>query len=304
MARSLTPKQEGYCQARAQGKNPSAAYRLSRDTSKMSTATVNANAKKMERKLHIKARIEELRRDSRESPLPTASRDASAGGLSLSPKREAFARFFVETSNACEAYRRAFNVRPKTKPQTVAKRASELLADGKVAGRISQLRAELAKRHDVDLDRWLAEQTAIGFADITEAVEWGETVVVRNEKGEIVDERQSVRVKASRDMPRQIRTAIQSIKQRKDGGLEVKFHSKQGALDAIAKHMGWFEKDNRQASEAAADALAAAADRSGDDLARRLALMLSRGAEARRKRQAGGGEIHAAPNSSNQTTRD
>jgi hypothetical protein len=81
---TLTNKEEAYCQAQAQGKGPSAAYRASRDCSKMSAATINANAKKLERKPAIKARIEELRQrgeSSRESSAAAPNKFAAANGL-------------------------------------------------------------------------------------------------------------------------------------------------------------------------------------------------------------------------------
>ncbi|APY15824.1 hypothetical protein GJU94_13130 [Brucella sp. 10RB9214] len=53
--------------------------------------------------------------------------------MSLTPKQEAFARAYVETGNASEAYRRAYNVGDKTKPESVWVKASELLANGKVS---------------------------------------------------------------------------------------------------------------------------------------------------------------------------
>src|SRR5262245_33472693 len=60
----LAPKQEAYAHARTAGKRPSDAYRASRDTSRMATSTINANAKRLERKPAVKARIEQLRRES------------------------------------------------------------------------------------------------------------------------------------------------------------------------------------------------------------------------------------------------
>ncbi len=71
----------------------------------------------------------------------------------LTPKQEAFACAYVETGNASEAYRRAYDVAPDCKPNTVEKRACELLKNGKVAGRVEQLQAAHAERHNVTIDR-------------------------------------------------------------------------------------------------------------------------------------------------------
>lgn len=65
--------------------------------------------------------------------------------MALTPKQEAFACAYVETGNASEAYRRAYNAE-NMKPETVWKRACELLAGGKVAGRVSELQAAATER--------------------------------------------------------------------------------------------------------------------------------------------------------------
>ena len=81
----MTPKERAYCRARAEGKGPAAAFKASRDTSKMSSATIHSNAKRMERKPHIKAGIEQMRRELRNlrwAPITTRAhaREGQTGG--------------------------------------------------------------------------------------------------------------------------------------------------------------------------------------------------------------------------------
>jgi len=76
--------------------------------------------------------------------------------VALTVKKEHFARAFVETSNQSEAYRRAYNT-SKMKTETIAKRASELMQDGEVAGMVAELKAVHAKRHAVTVDSLIAE---------------------------------------------------------------------------------------------------------------------------------------------------
>lgn len=64
----------------------------------------------------------------------------------LTAKQEAFCRAFIETGNASEAYRIAYDVGENTKPETVWKRSSELLSNGAVSGRVAELKAEAAER--------------------------------------------------------------------------------------------------------------------------------------------------------------
>ena len=60
-------------------------------------------------------------------------------GDKLTPKQEEFARVYVETSNASEAYRQAYDVGEKTKPNVIWVKASETLANGKVSVRVAEL---------------------------------------------------------------------------------------------------------------------------------------------------------------------
>jgi phage terminase small subunit len=74
----------------------------------------------------------------------------------LTIKQEAFAVAYVETGNASEAYRQAYSA-DSMKPETIHKRASELLMNGEVAGRLAQLRAEAAARSSITVDSLLDE---------------------------------------------------------------------------------------------------------------------------------------------------
>lgn len=74
----------------------------------------------------------------------------------LTIKQETFCQKYIETGNASEAYRQAYNAEGM-KPATVNKRSSELLANGAIAGRLSELRGEVAKAHGVTVASLIAE---------------------------------------------------------------------------------------------------------------------------------------------------
>ena len=74
----------------------------------------------------------------------------------LTPKQENFCLAYLETGNASEAYRRAYDAGGMA-AATVNKRASELLDNGEVAGRIEELREPILKRHAITVDDLLAE---------------------------------------------------------------------------------------------------------------------------------------------------
>lgn len=72
--------------------------------------------------------------------------------MTLTPKQEAFAKAYLETSNASEAYRRAYDAGRMTDKQ-IHEEACKLRGHPKVSQRVEQLQQRHAKRHDITLDR-------------------------------------------------------------------------------------------------------------------------------------------------------
>lgn len=75
----------------------------------------------------------------------------------LTPKQEHFAQIYVETSNASEAYRQAYDVGENTKPESVWQEACRTLADPKVTSRVGELQKTMQGRHNVTVDRLARE---------------------------------------------------------------------------------------------------------------------------------------------------
>ena len=67
--------------------------------------------------------------------------------------------------NQSDAYRAAYDA-SKTKPDVVSVKASQLMADGKVAVRVNQLRADLA-----DKQLWTRQDSVAELADIAKGSE-------------------------------------------------------------------------------------------------------------------------------------
>lgn len=76
--------------------------------------------------------------------------------MSLTPKQEAFALAYIETGNASEAYRRAYDA-GKMKPETVNRNAKALLDHNKIATRLAELRKSAEKRHGMTVEDLLLE---------------------------------------------------------------------------------------------------------------------------------------------------
>lgn len=69
----------------------------------------------------------------------------------LTPKQERFVQAYIETGNATEAYRQAYDAE-NMKDSTISVKASELLGNGKIAVRFEELSEHHQKRHDINVD--------------------------------------------------------------------------------------------------------------------------------------------------------
>jgi phage terminase small subunit len=77
-------------------------------------------------------------------------------GTMLTPKQENFCLAYVETGNASEAYRRVYSVE-NMKPESVNRKAKELIDDGKVTARIEELRASAREAAKLTLEKHLRD---------------------------------------------------------------------------------------------------------------------------------------------------
>ena len=70
----------------------------------------------------------------------------------LTPKQVVFAMVYVETGNASEAYRTAYDVASTTTDNTINSQAWKLRKKPKIAQRILELQESMRKRHEVTID--------------------------------------------------------------------------------------------------------------------------------------------------------
>jgi phage terminase small subunit len=74
----------------------------------------------------------------------------------MTPKQEAFCLAYVETGNASEAYRRAYDAENMS-AEAVAVEASKLLKRPNVALRVAELQAAHVERHKFTVDDMIAQ---------------------------------------------------------------------------------------------------------------------------------------------------
>ena len=73
----------------------------------------------------------------------------------MTPKQELFAQAYLETSNASEAYKRAYNTQANA--NTVNRKASQLLKHPEVIKHLADLQAIHRQRHKLTIDDILQE---------------------------------------------------------------------------------------------------------------------------------------------------
>jgi len=159
--------------------------------------------------------------------------------MGLTPRQEKFAQEFVLTGNASEAYRRAYPKSLDWKPESVSRKASELLGTVKVSARVAELQKEVKEKFDISAERLLLEQSRIALFDHRRLFD---------DKGNLLP---------PSEMPDDVAASVAGVKilHRKivegenssveSAIIEVKLWNKNTALDSLFKNKGLYEKDNR-----------------------------------------------------------
>jgi len=142
----------------------------------------------------------------------------------LTIKQNNFCNYYLETGNASEAYRRAYSCENMA-PNTINRKAIELLNNGMITARVGHLQTALQERSDISKDEAVKELTNIVRARVTD---------VLTAKG------LTVRIKSLDELPDDVVSCISFIKKIK-GGIEVKLYDKIAAIDRLSKLLGWDE---------------------------------------------------------------
>lgn len=159
--------------------------------------------------------------------------------MALTPKQEKFCIEYIKTGNKSEAYRLAYDTENMS-DETIHVKANELSNNGKVRVRIEELQKDIAERNKIDIDELVQTLANIVRFDIAELYD-------KNDK-----------LKSIHDIPKEQREAIEELtvleeyqgygKERELIGFtkKIKASGKQAAIDKLLKHLGGYEKDNRQ----------------------------------------------------------
>lgn len=101
--------------------------------------------------------------------------------VKLTPKQENFCLSYLETGNASEAYRRAYDV-SSMKPESVNRLAKAQLENVKIASRIEELRAPIREKAMLTLESHLARLEELSRR-AEEAEQFGPAITAETNRG-------------------------------------------------------------------------------------------------------------------------
>lgn len=142
--------------------------------------------------------------------------------MKLTVKQEIFCNTYLETGNATEAYRQAYDC-GNMKYDTIVKRAGEMLHKGVVKGWLEAKHADLNERSDIRKQEILEELKSIAFADIADYVDFDGSLLS---------------IKPLDQLTSSQRRAIEYIRKTKHG-IEIRLHGKSWSIDRICKMLGF-----------------------------------------------------------------
>jgi phage terminase small subunit len=167
----------------------------------------------------------------------------------LNAQQEKFCQQYALLHNASEALRIAYPQWRTKENQAVAVRASNLLREEKIRERVTELEAidtqKLNSKYGITKDRILQELASIGFSNVSDVVDWGESIAVTDPETGEVSMVHGIKIKGRADIPLEALAAIAEIGETKEGRIKVKMHEKRGALVDMGKTMGLFKEPER-----------------------------------------------------------
>ncbi len=166
----------------------------------------------------------------------------------LTPKQEKFAQRLVETDKPSESYRHAYDAENMS-DEAVAVEAHRLQDNPNVALRIEELRQLHLKRHEVTVDRVVAEYAKLAFLDIRKAFDENGNLKPITEMD---DDTAAAIAGLEVEVRRVADETEEELEGQPHGGAlkrqhsatarlhKIKLTDKKGALDSLARHLGMF----------------------------------------------------------------
>jgi phage terminase small subunit len=148
--------------------------------------------------------------------------------MRLTSKQEAFALAYCRLMNASDAYREAYHAGNMT-PKTINEAASRLLKNSKVSARIAQLREPAIKASRLEIEETLHQLACVLRSDARRLFRPDGSLIPVHELDDATA------------------AAISSIELDEKGRpKKIRLWSKTDAIDKAMRHLGLYERDNRQ----------------------------------------------------------
>lgn len=120
----------------------------------------------------------------------------------LTAKQETFCQSIIAGMSQADAYRKSYSAE-SMKPETVQKRASELMKNGAVRGRVDELRKPVVEKVQYGLERAMKE--AAEAFEVSKAKENGGAMVaavtLRAKLNGLLVDRKEIKVSSIQEMP-------------------------------------------------------------------------------------------------------
>ena len=160
----------------------------------------------------------------------------------LTEKQERFAVAYLQSGNASAAYRLCYGAEGM-KEATVNKRAAELLKHGGITGRLTELRDRVSNKAVLSVEKTLAQLARIVNGDPREFFDAGGKLrPLDTLSDDAVAALASIKSFEEYQGRGENREAIGMVR-------EVKFFNRVDAIEKAMKHLGLFERDNKQKAD-------------------------------------------------------
>ena len=148
----------------------------------------------------------------------------------LTIKQERFVHEYLKCGNASDSYRVAYDAE-KMEPETINRKAWDLLQNGKIRAMIEALRERMTRKALATPQRIRDELARIAFSNISDVIR-----IRKNEEGlTFID------VMPTDELDGKTIAAIAEIVPTKDG-VKIKLHNKLAALELLGRDLGMFRE--------------------------------------------------------------
>lgn len=141
----------------------------------------------------------------------------------LTKKQEKFCHLYIKTGVSSDAYRGAYST-GKMKASTIHRKAAEVLANGKVAARIAELKKDLSNKAAITREEAVLKLVNLSKGKLSDYY--------------MEDKEGRLKIRPFSELTEEQKLRIKSVKPMRN---EVEIYSVTEVLDRLSKMLGWDE---------------------------------------------------------------